>query len=132
MLMGQISASMTAFIQEVTPHEVAHQWWGHVVGWTTFHDQWLSEGFADFSAGIFLLETERTRDKFLKYMERSRDLVLDKIAPIQSRFNEIHSDTGYLEQVLSDTPGHPVATACVRRRTGAARACPSPSRPAFR
>ncbi|MGH9720233.1 MAG: M1 family aminopeptidase, partial [Bryobacteraceae bacterium] len=44
-----INNRLTEFIQEVTPHEVAHQWWGHIVGWASYHDQWLSEGFADFS-----------------------------------------------------------------------------------
>src|SRR6185369_17261846 len=47
------------FIQEVTPHEVAHQWWGHAVGWATYHDQWLSEGFSDFSASLFLQLTRK-------------------------------------------------------------------------
>ena len=54
MLFGHIDNKFTAFVQEVTPHEVAHQWWGHAVGWATYHDQWLSEGFAEFSAGFFL------------------------------------------------------------------------------
>jgi len=35
-------------------HEVAHQWWGHLVGWKTYHDQWLSEGFAEFSGEWFV------------------------------------------------------------------------------
>jgi tryptophanyl-tRNA synthetase len=30
------------------------------------------------------------------------ELVLDKIAPIQTRFHEIHGETGYLEKILSD------------------------------
>ena len=46
------SNKFTCFVQEVTPHEVAHQWWGHAVGWASCHDQWLSEGFAEFSAGF--------------------------------------------------------------------------------
>jgi len=29
------------FVQEVTPHEVAHQWFGHGAGWASYHDQWL-------------------------------------------------------------------------------------------
>lgn len=38
----------------VTPHEVAHQWWGHEVGFSSYRDQWMSEGFAHFSASLFL------------------------------------------------------------------------------
>ncbi len=35
-------------------HETSHQWWGHLVGWKTYHDQWLSEGFADFSGNLYV------------------------------------------------------------------------------
>jgi Peptidase family M1 domain len=38
----------------VTPHEVSHQWWGQLVGFSSYRDQWMSEGFADFSASLFL------------------------------------------------------------------------------
>ena len=38
----------------VTPHEVAHQWWGHTVGFSSGRDQWMSEGFADMSASLYL------------------------------------------------------------------------------
>src|SRR6185437_493408 len=34
-------------------HEVSHQWWGHEVGWKSYHDQWLSEGFAQFSGNLY-------------------------------------------------------------------------------
>jgi len=54
MLFGHIDAKFTGFVQEVTPHEVAHQWFGHSVGWASYHDEWLSEGFAEFAAGLFL------------------------------------------------------------------------------
>jgi aminopeptidase N len=73
-----IQNRFSEFIQEVTPHEVAHQWWGHLVGWSTFHDQWLSEGFADFSAGIYLQATEKKPDKYLKYWDRARESILEK------------------------------------------------------
>ena len=43
-----------AFYQNVAIHEMAHQWWGHLVGWNTYHDQWLSEGFAEFSCAMYL------------------------------------------------------------------------------
>ncbi len=77
-LMNNISTSMNNFVQQVTPHEVSHQWWGHMVGWNSYRDQWLSEGFADFSAGIFLQATNPNPDKYRKYLETSRDLLLDK------------------------------------------------------
>jgi len=35
-------------------HETSHQWWGHRVSWKTYHDQWLSEGFAQFSGNLYV------------------------------------------------------------------------------
>jgi hypothetical protein len=46
-----------SYWQVVTAHEVAHQWWGQTVGFASYRDQWMSEGFAHFSAGLFLLNT---------------------------------------------------------------------------
>ena len=77
-LLGGISKSLTDFIQEVTPHEVSHQWWGHMVGWASYRDQWLSEGFADFSAGLYLQATEQKPDKYLKYLDNAREAILAK------------------------------------------------------
>jgi hypothetical protein len=37
-------------------HEIAHQWWGNEIGWSTYHDQWLSEGFASYAAALDLLQ----------------------------------------------------------------------------
>jgi hypothetical protein len=49
-------------------HEIAHQWWGQGVTWTTYHDQWLSEGLAQFSAIRYLREKygEKTYAGILK------------------------------------------------------------------
>ena len=46
-------------------HETAHQFWGHVVGWQTYRDQWISEGFAEYFAMLFL-ETTMDNPKFFK------------------------------------------------------------------
>ncbi|MGD8534885.1 MAG: M1 family aminopeptidase [Candidatus Aminicenantes bacterium] len=35
-------------------HEISHQWWGQAVTWKTYHDVWLSEGLAQFSAIQYL------------------------------------------------------------------------------
>jgi hypothetical protein len=34
-------------------HEVAHQYWGHAVGWKSYHEQWISEGFSQFFALLY-------------------------------------------------------------------------------
>jgi hypothetical protein len=40
-----------AFFSDVVPfHEVAHQWWGNVVGWSSYRDQWIDEAMAEYLA----------------------------------------------------------------------------------
>jgi len=34
-------------------HETSHQWWGNVVAWRSYRDQWLSEGFAEYSGMLY-------------------------------------------------------------------------------
>ena len=34
-------------------HEIAHQWWGQSVGWKNYHEQWISEGFAQYFAALY-------------------------------------------------------------------------------
>jgi hypothetical protein len=45
-------------------HEVAHEWWGHKIGWKTYRDQWLSESFAEYSAMMFVQATVKGGDKY--------------------------------------------------------------------
>ncbi len=37
-------------------HELAHQWWGQAVGWKNYHEQWLSEGLAQYFAALYARE----------------------------------------------------------------------------
>ena len=100
-LMG-LQNSLTEFVDEVTSHEVSHQWWGHLVGWKTYHDQWLSEGFAEFSAGLYLQATEKSPDKFLKYWEHARDLIVQK-----NQFGRRGTDAGPVWMGLRLDSGNP-------------------------
>ncbi|HEU5400245.1 MAG TPA: M1 family aminopeptidase [Terriglobales bacterium] len=80
MLFGGINSKLTGFVDEVTPHEVSHQWWGHAVGWASYHDQWLSEGFAEFSAGLFTqfgYGNNNLKD-YLQFWDRLSRRILDK------------------------------------------------------
>ncbi len=76
-LMGAQAFRFSDFILEVTPHEIAHQWWGHMVGWASYHDQWLSEGFAEFSAGLFIEYTQKAPE-VQKFWERLHTEITEK------------------------------------------------------
>jgi Peptidase family M1 domain/Carboxypeptidase regulatory-like domain len=80
LLFGQINSRFTGFVQEVTPHEVAHQWFGHAVGWSSYHDQWLSEGFAEFAAGLFLQQAmgPKWQKDYVDFWQRQHDRLLEK------------------------------------------------------
>jgi hypothetical protein len=65
------------FWNEVAPHEVAHQWWGHSVGWTSYHDQWMSEGFAEFSASLYIQYVEKDTNKFIQFWENQRKRIVE-------------------------------------------------------
>jgi hypothetical protein len=39
--------------RSVIAHELAHQWWGNVVGWASDDDVWLSESLANYAAAVF-------------------------------------------------------------------------------
>jgi aminopeptidase N len=60
------------FLDQVGPHEVAHQWWGHMVGWKSYRDEWLSEGFADYSAGLFVQQVTGEK-KFLEFLRMKKE-----------------------------------------------------------
>jgi hypothetical protein len=49
-LLQQINEHEFAFIA----HEMSHQWWGNAVAWRSYRDQWLSEGFADYSGALYV------------------------------------------------------------------------------
>jgi hypothetical protein len=72
---GNINAATNEFYRYVGPHEVAHQWWGHTVGWKSYRDQWMSEGFAQFSASLFAQVT-RGNDKFVEFWEEQRERIV--------------------------------------------------------
>ena len=53
----------------IIAHEIAHQWWGNLVGWDTYHDQWLSEAIASYAAALFIAQGkdgDRTLSRLLQ------------------------------------------------------------------
>jgi Peptidase family M1 domain len=55
-------------------HESSHQWWGHRVGWKSYHDQWLSEGFADFSGILYVQYRQNTKESLERWRKEKEHL----------------------------------------------------------
>ncbi len=88
----------------VTPHEVAHQWWGHTVGFSSGRDQWMSEGFAEMSASLYLTLIEKNPKKFIAFWNDERELLLERdkegfraidAGPVTMGYRMSNSRTGF-------------------------------------
>jgi len=55
----------------VPVHETAHQWWGDLVTWKSYRDQWFSEGLANYCAMMLL--QEKNPIGFHQIMEKYRN-----------------------------------------------------------
>jgi Peptidase family M1 domain len=52
-------------------HETSHQWWGDMVLWRSYRDQWLSEGFAEYSGMLYVQLRDKTHSE-KELIERAR------------------------------------------------------------
>ena len=60
----------------VIAHETAHQWWGDLVSWSGYRDQWMMEALANYSS-LMLLESQDP-PMFRRVMAGYRDDLLAK------------------------------------------------------
>jgi len=58
-------------------HELAHQWWGQAVGWKNYHEQWLSEGFAQYFATLYA-EQKLAPSVLNTVLRRMRDTAVEE------------------------------------------------------
>jgi hypothetical protein len=69
--MGPVARSLS---DSVIAHETAHQWWGDLVSWKSYRDQWLFEALANYSS-LMLLESD-SAPQFHSVMEKYREELL--------------------------------------------------------
>jgi hypothetical protein len=86
------------------PHETAHQWWGDLVLWRSYRDQWLVEALANYCA-LMQLEAENPaqfREVLEKYradlQEKNKDeeeLSIAGPVTLGQRLSSSHFPNGY-------------------------------------
>jgi hypothetical protein len=77
--LGLNEAHQDHFTEIVPYHEVAHQWWGNLVVWHSYRDQWICEGLANYISLLFA-DSRKDSDRALNiWLARYRDNLLSKI-----------------------------------------------------
>lgn len=61
-IQGDLNQLFSQGINERVAHEIAHQWWGHVVKMPGADEQWLSESFAEMSAALLIRDLRGRSD----------------------------------------------------------------------
>lgn len=124
------------FWKEVAAHEVSHQWWGHAVGWTSYHDQWMSEGFAQLSASLYIQYVKGNIKEFTDFWEEQRLRIVQgsfgtkgikpyTVGPITQGYRLNSEKTGSVAQFLIYPKGayilHMIRMMMYDQKTGDAR-----------
>jgi hypothetical protein len=74
--LGSIKGGSDPLGPFIIAHEIAHQWWGNLLGWQTYHDQWLSEGLASYAAALFLAQGKDGNRQFGNLLHLYKDDLL--------------------------------------------------------
>jgi len=69
-------AAFSSFPDFFLAHELAHQWWGQAIGWRNYHEQWLSEGFAQYFAALYA-QKQKGDDVFASVLRQLRKWGMD-------------------------------------------------------
>ena len=76
---GLSSTGQQAFTDIVPYHEVAHQWWGNVVGWSSYRDQWIDEAIANYLALLFADSRKPSEHELRVWLDRYRKQLEEKV-----------------------------------------------------
>ena len=71
-----MDASRELIDRQIPAHEAAHQWWGDLVTWKTYRDQWFSEGLANYCA-LMILQGKNPAG-FQQVLEKYRRALVEK------------------------------------------------------
>jgi hypothetical protein len=75
---GLTSTGREFFTDLVPFHEVAHQWWGNVVGWSSYQDQWIDEAISEYLALLFADSQKNPEHTLNNWLTRYRKRLITK------------------------------------------------------
>lgn len=75
---GLNTAGQEHFTDIVPFHEVAHQWWGNVVSWSSYRDQWIDESIATYLALLFADSQKNSDHALHSWLDRYRKRLITK------------------------------------------------------
>jgi Peptidase family M1 domain len=75
---GLSASHQEAFTDIVPYHEAAHQWWGNVVGWSSYRDQWIDEAIANYLALMFADSRKPGAHEMRLWLDRYRKQLEEK------------------------------------------------------
>jgi hypothetical protein len=73
-------AQQTFFSEILHAHETAHQWWGNLVISASYHDEWLMEALANYSA-LLVLEKKKGPHALETALDEARATLLRPLEP---------------------------------------------------
>ena len=76
---GLSESGQEHFTELVPFHEVAHQWWGNVVGWSAYRDQWIDEALANYMALLFADSQKNANHSLRVWLARYRRQLIEKL-----------------------------------------------------
>ena len=86
---GLTQSGQEHFTELVPFHEVAHQWWGNVVGWSSYRDQWIDESIANYLALLFADSQKNANHSLRVWLTRYRQRLVEKLPGAEQPASEI-------------------------------------------
>src|SRR5258707_421189 len=86
---GLTESGQEHFTELVPFHEVAHQWWGNVVGWSSYRDQWIDEAIANYLALLFADSQKNANHSLRVWLTRYRHRLVEKLPDAEESASEI-------------------------------------------
>jgi hypothetical protein len=86
---GLSESGQEHFTELVPFHEVAHQWWGNVVGWSVYRDQWIDEAIANYLALLFADNQKNANHSLRLWLTRYRRRFVERLPGEEQSPSEI-------------------------------------------